>query len=122
MTGDDVPLRALPEAIATTSCEGCGNPIVWAITVAGPNGRGGKLMPLDPGENLAGNVAVTAPHRGRLLARVLSKEEKVDRPFEHAAMTHFASCPVGRKPELPADVVTLQQLRHKPRRRGGRHR
>jgi hypothetical protein len=115
-------VRPLPEAIATTLCEGCGNPVVWAITVAGPNGRGGKLMPLDPHENLAGNVAVTAPHRGRLLARVLTKGEDFDRPFEHAGMTHFASCPTGTKPALPADVVALQELRHRPRRRGGRHR
>lgn len=118
----DPPLRALPEAIASTRCEGCGNEIVWAVTVAGPNGRGGKLMPLDPHENLAGNVAVTAPHRGRLLARVLTKGEDFDRPFEHAGMTHFASCPTRTKPALPGDVVALQQLRHKPRRRGGRHR
>lgn len=116
-----IPLRRLPvDDRARTTCEGCRCELVWAMTVAGPNGRGGKLMPLDPLENLAGNVAVTTPHRGRLLARVLTKGETFDRPHEYAAMPHFASCPTGTKPELPVDV--LQQVRHKPRRRGGRHR
>lgn len=117
----DATLRRLPvDDRARTTCEGCRRELVWAMTVAGPNGRGGKLMPLDPLEDLAGNVAVTAPHRGRLLARVLTKGETFDRPHEYAAMTHFASCPTGTKPELPMDV--LQQVRHKPRSRGGRHR
>ena len=49
MTATAPALRELPaEAIARTTCDSCGRPIVWAITVAGPNGRGGKLMPLDP--------------------------------------------------------------------------
>lgn len=117
----DQALRRLPiDGTAHSTCEGCAGELVWAVTVAGPNGRGGKLMPLDPVENLAGNVAVTAPHRGRLLARVLTKGEAFDRPHEYAAMPHFATCPTGTKPELPA--IDLQQLRHKPRRRGGRHR
>lgn len=122
MPATETPLRTLPQAAARTTCDGCRAEIVWATTVAGPNGRGGKLMPLDPVENLAGNVAVTAPHRGRLLARVLTKGEAFDRPFEFAGMPHFASCATRTKPELPANVIDLQALRHKPRRRGGRHR
>lgn len=120
MTGPE--LRRLPApAVARTSCQGCRQPIVWAVTVAGPNGPGGKLMPLEPVEDLEGNVAVTTPHPpyGRLLARVLGKDEIVDRPVEYAAMTHFATCPTRTRPELPPEVIDLQEQRTK-RRRGGR--
>lgn len=95
--------RPLPAAEhAHTLCEGCLRDIVWAMTVAGPNGPGGKLMPLDPVEDLAGNVVVTQPAaRGRLLARVLCKDERAERPMEYLAMTHFASCPTGTRPVPP---------------------
>ncbi len=110
--------RSLPApAHARTTCDGCRRPIVWAITVAGPNGRGGKMMPLDPREDLDGNVAVVQAPGGRLTARVLSKDEGVDRPLEYAGMTHFATCPTRTKPELPAEIVNLQEER---RRRCGR--
>lgn len=117
MATDDVPLRTLPDAIATSSCAGCHRTVVWAITVAGPNGRGGKYMPLDPVEDLAGNVAITAPRRGRLLARALTKGETFDRPHEYAGMPHFATCPARARPELPAGVIDLQAARVKRRGR-----
>lgn len=113
---DPRPLPATP--IARSICGGCRRPIVWAITVAGPNGRGGKAMPLDPLEDLAGNVAVSVPHIGRLLARVLAKDEAVDRPLEYAGMPHFATCPARHKPEIPASVIDLKE--HRRRRRGRR--
>ena len=117
MTDLERPLRGLPApAAAHSMCEGCRQPIVWALTVAGPNGRGGKLMPLDPREDPAGNVAVTAPH-GRLLARVLTKDEQVDRPGEYAANSHFATCPTRTKPELPPNVVDMAEQRTTRRRR-----
>lgn len=108
------PLRRLPEPAVHSACSGCGAPLVWALTVAGPNGPGGKLMPLDPVEDPAGNVAVTAPRRGRLLARVLTATEEPDRPTEYVAMTHFASCPQRCHPERPPMPQPA------PRRRGRR--
>lgn len=109
-----------PPGFATT-CDGCGRHIVWAVTVAGPNGRGGKLMPLDPTEDLTGNVVVTQPAaRGRLLARVLCKDETVDRPGEYSAMPHFATCPARTRPALPPNVIDLAERRR--RRRGRRRR
>lgn len=122
MPTTETPLRPLPEAIATSRCEGCHEDVVWAITVAGPNGRGGKYMPLNPHEDLAGNVAVTAPHRGRLHARVLTKGETFDRPHEYAAMTHFATCVARIKPALPPDVVDLAAERQQRRGRRTRRR
>lgn len=115
-------LRRLPAgAHSRTSCSSCKAEIVWAMTVAGPNGPGGKLMPLDPIEHPDGNVAVTVPHRGELRARVLMKDESVDRPLEYVAMPHFATCRAGGKPELPAAVIDLQHERdRRRRRRGGR--
>jgi hypothetical protein len=117
----DVARRALPEAPAS-QCQTCGLPVVWAVTLAGPNGRGGKLMPLDPIEDLDGNVAATSPTRGRLLARVLQRDEAVDRPLEYAAIPHFATCLGGVRGAdqvgLPADVIRLEEER--ARRRGRR--
>lgn len=116
----DVARRALPEAPAS-ACRVCGLEVVWAVTLAGPNGRGGKLMPLDPIEDLDGNVAVTFRVRGRLLARVLQRDERVDRPIEFAAMPHFATCLGGSRGTeaigLPADVVALEEERAKRRGR-----
>ncbi|GAB3867447.1 hypothetical protein GCM10028801_41480 [Nocardioides maradonensis] len=84
MPNDDLalPPRHIPTSDLSPAgvCEGCGRDIVWTITVAGPNGRGGKAMPIDPVENLAGNVAVRPTHGSRLTARVLARGELVDRP------------------------------------------
>lgn len=118
----ETELRHLPaQPVARDRCSGCKREIRWAVTVAGPNGPGGKLIPLDPAENLDGNIAVTAPH-GRLLARALHKDETVDRPVEYIAMTHFATCPAGVKPELPANVVDLAQQRDRRGRTNGARR
>lgn len=110
--------RTLP-AEATT-CAGCGRPIVFAVTVAGENGRGGKHMPLDPIEDAAGNTAVRPAH-GRLLARVLKKDETHDHRTEYLAMPHFATCTRRPdEPQLPDNVVSLQAHRTRRRRRGRR--
>lgn len=111
-------LRSLPAPQhRRTNCDGCGALIVWAVTMAGPNGRGGKLMPLDPVESLAGNAAVRATG-GHLIVRVLGKEESVDRYAEYQAMPHFATCPARTHPTLPPDVADLGA--HRRRRRAGR--
>lgn len=122
MPDPEHPLRQLPAPENMRSrCDGCRQPIVWAVTVAGPNGPGGKLMPLDPLEDLAGNVAVTQPAaRGRLLARALFKDEKVERPSEYAGMPHFATCSTNSRPTLPPSIAEL--TRPKQRRRRSRHR
>lgn len=84
--------RTIPGDVV--ECEDCHAPIVWAITVAGPNGPGGKSMPLNPLEDLGyGNTAVRAGHAGRVLARVLGKDETHDSPVEYLAVPHFATCP-----------------------------
>lgn len=88
-------VRRLPGPLGR--CNSCGGHIVWAATAARDTGRGGKAMPLDPVEDLAGNVAVQAGHGGRLVARVLKKDEQVDRPVQYVAMPHFATCPRRRR-------------------------
>ena len=93
-------LRALPPA-TTSTCEGCGHTVAWAVTLAGPNGPGGKRLAVDLVEDLHGSYAVTAPHLGRLVARALTKDEQVDRPHEYAAMPHVASCPTRTRPTFP---------------------
>lgn len=81
-----LPYRGDPE-----TCERCGALFVWAVTLAGENGKGGKAMPLDPIENPDGNVAVRASLGGRMVCRVLHKDEDHD-TTEHRAMPHFATC------------------------------
>lgn len=82
-------------------CERCRATIVWAKTMAGPNGPGGKAMPLDLHEDPAGNVAVTPTTHGRLHARVLMKDERHVPPVEFLAMPHFATCGASQRP--PSD-------------------
>lgn len=83
-------------------CKVCRARIVWAVTSAGPNGRGGKPMPLDAVPNDAGNVAVRAHMAGRLVARVLGKDETHDPLLEQLAMPHFATCGKDLVPEIEA--------------------
>lgn len=115
-------LRTLPAPEhARSFCHGCGRLVVWATTVAGPNGPGGKLQPFDPREDLAGNVAITQPvARGRLLARALHKDEQVERPLEYSGMTHFATCPVKARPAPPMTLLEHQTKHLTRRRTGGR--
>lgn len=83
-------LRRLPAP--KVPCESCGRNIVWATTVAGPNGRGGKNQAFDPYEHPDARVAVYPARRGQLYARALFKDEAVDRPIEYAGMPHAATC------------------------------
>lgn len=119
----DGSLRDLPAPpLARSYCHGCGELIVWATTVAGPNGPGGKLQPFDPRENPAGRIAITQPvARGRLLARALHKGETVERPLEYIGMTHFATCRAGAHPAPPIALLE-HQTRHLGRRGPGRRR
>lgn len=94
MTAAEAPNRQAPPRRLPgrpDPCDHCGRLIVWSITVAGPNGPGGKAMPLDAHEHVGGNVAVRPGH-GRLLARVLQRDESHDPPVEYLAMPHFATC------------------------------
>jgi hypothetical protein len=96
-------------------CGRCGLPIAWARTLAGPNGPGGKAMPLDPEENPAGNVAVRNlgdRWHPRLVARVLGKDDTLDEVAEIRAMPHFATCQPTLPEPPPDNVVALR-----PRRR-----
>lgn len=77
----------------TAECEHCHRTIVWAVTVAGPYGPGGKSQPFDPIENAAGRVALIPRHGGQLFARALMKDETHDDPIEYLGMPHAATCP-----------------------------
>lgn len=110
--------RQLPGRRAV--CGRCKRPIVWAVTMAGPNGPGGKAMPLDPLEAADGNTAVR-PSGSRLVARVLHKDETHDAQVELLAMPHFATCPGSPEkpnPRLPENVLDLEAARN--RRTGAR--
>lgn len=110
--------RAVPGA--QSKCGRCKGPIVWARTMAGPNGPGGKAMPLDPVENPAGNAAVRATGPRSAVVRVLGKDEGLDETLEVRGMPHFATCQPtlpDPPPELPANVVDFAQAR---RDRGAR--
>lgn len=97
--------KQLPGQVA--KCGRCGADIVWARTVAGPNGPGGKPMPLDPTPHPEGNVAVRKAAPGRLLARVLGKDETPDLTVEQLAMPHFATCP-GKPGQEPLPIGTAK--------------
>lgn len=90
-----------------SKCRNCQAPIVWARTVVTGRGKGGKLMPLDPVPNDAGNVAVRETSKGVLVARVLGKDEGHDRVAEILAMPHWATCAANPRvagKQLVADV------------------
>lgn len=112
--------RQLPGRRST--CRTCQKEIVFAQTIAGENGPGGKFMPLDPVESPDGNTAVRAGHRGMVFARVLKKDETHEPPVEYLAMPHFATC-TGEEPlfEVPAGVVDLAAVR-RARNHSGRGR
>lgn len=85
-------------------CSRCKEPIVFARTMAAPSGTGGKAMPLDLYPNPDGNVAVRETGGGRLVCRVLGKDEDHDRQVEQRAMPHFATCGVEQGKQLADDV------------------
>lgn len=109
--------RRLPGT--TSTCQLCKRPIVWATTVAGPNGPGGKSQPFDPLEDPNGNVAIRVASNRRLLARALGKDDALDATVEYRGMPHAATCtrPVMAPPRLPEGVVDLAAARAKRRGR-----
>ena len=102
MTGEP---RKLPGRHAV--CRVCRVEIRWAVTVASANGRGGRPMPLDAYENPDGNVAVRPALNGRLVARVLGKDETHDRVTELRAMPHFPTCEKSQADDLIGGVEQL---------------
>lgn len=71
----------------TTSCDGCGAPILWALS------SNGKRMPIDPDPHPDGNVEVEFLGAEGPVARVLKRGQLPwpgDKPLYR---THFASCP-----------------------------
>lgn len=71
-------------------CGLCRQPIRFIRTMASESGRGGKMMPLNPDPDPAGNVAVRYPDR--LYGRVLCKDEHHDEHAERLYMPHMATC------------------------------
>jgi hypothetical protein len=71
-------------------CRLCGQRIAFIRTMASETGRGGKMMPLNPEPDPAGNVAVRYPDR--LYGRVLCKDEHHDEHAERLYMPHMATC------------------------------
>ncbi len=61
--------------MTTTTCRGCGKPIVFAM---GPNG---KLIPLDP-----------KPHVYTVESESVDSSQLVARLVPGAMVTHFATC------------------------------
>jgi hypothetical protein len=86
----ETPLRRIPGPVDT--CEFCQEPIIWAVTVAGPNGPGGKAQPFNHFEHVDGRVALLPITRDRITARALHKDEDVDPPREYRGMPHVATC------------------------------
>jgi hypothetical protein len=116
----EIDLRPLPGT--TSVCQLCKRTIVWATTVAGPNGPGGKSQPFDPVEDPKGNVALFPRGQGRLLARALQHGEDADRPLEYLGMPHAATCaraPVTAGAPAP-DMGNVVDFAAARRRRGAR--
>lgn len=96
MTRRRIPGNVVP-------CRSCGATILFARTLPGKVGRGGKLIPLNPVEDPVGNVAVRNTgdqYRAALVARVLADDDALDTVTEYRAMPHAATC----QPRLPVDV------------------
>ena len=108
------PGGARPLPGTRSLCQLCKQPIVWARTVAGPNGPGGKSQPFDPFENPDGNVAIIPRAQGRLLARALHKDETHDLTTEYRGMPHAATC---KKPDPAARVLAPNVVDLAARRR-----
>jgi hypothetical protein len=95
---DPQPPQHVP-ASDFTVCNRCGQAVVWTVTAAGAR------QPVDPAENLAGNVAVYADATGRYRSRAITRERPTLEHAEWRAMPHAATCtapaPRGRRAAGP---------------------
>jgi hypothetical protein len=101
--------RRNPHRRATT-CEWCGQPIIWAITASGAR------QPLDPEPNPDGNTLAYKDALGVWRARSLTSvaaEGAPRHPLEKPHMPHFATCSGPKQLQVVMDNVT-------PLRRQGR--
>jgi len=94
-------------------CRRCGAPVLLAVTAAG------RLQPLNPQPDPAGNVAVYRNAAGSWRARVPNKALPA-LPYERIHMPHHATCkpPATVTPgpaQFPAGVVSLAEHRRKRR-------
>lgn len=81
------------------TCTACQQPIIFATTLQG------NAMPVNPGPDPAGNLALHRDERGQLWCRALAAGEQ-PRPFEKRAMPHWAdNCGYrpAREPAAPSD-------------------
>lgn len=78
-----------------STCRSCGRPILFVRLDTG------NAMPVDPGRNRLGNVAVRQSRKGGLVGRVITTEDP--RTGEEVLMMpHFATCrPRTTKPKPP---------------------
>lgn len=92
-----------------SNCDGCGATIEWALTH-----KNRRPIPLDPGTNTAGNLAVVfTSEDGTKVVRVIPKAEREQDglwPNEPRYMPHHATCP------------EVEQFRRKVEGIGERHR
>lgn len=79
-------------------CQYCGAPMLWAVTPAG------KPIPLNPGADPAGNMAVRFGN-GTLTARTLKQGEHLD-VGEQRCTTHFSNCPKAGQARKPRAART----------------
>lgn len=93
-------------------CRGCQVPI-WFITVSNQAGKPPGPMPLNPGENKTGNVAVYQDDTGTWRGRVLRKGQQ-PAPYEHLYLPHFADCP--KAAEFRQQVKKAQADLHRDQR------
>lgn len=99
--GDKQPVCASPQ---------CAQPIVFAV-VASQRGKPSR-MPLDPDPNPEGNVACFRDGGGRLVGRVLAKDQQPV-AYEKRYMPHFATCkaPAEHRRRKPGKWTAGQQPR-----------
>lgn len=95
-------------------CRTCRRPILIAVTAAG------RMQPLNPDPDPAGNVALYRDASGTWRARVPNAELPA-LPYERVHMPHAATCkgaPTRAQPAaLPAGVVSLAEHRRTRRKR-----
>jgi hypothetical protein len=98
-------------------CRTCRQPVLLATTTAG------RLQPLNPEPDQAGNVALYRDGAGTWRARVPT-DELPALPYEHVHMPHHATCkgptplPPPRTPTaLPEGVTSLAEHRKRKRAR-----